>query len=238
MAVADASSDRRRLLVGGIILVAVVVAISAFLYRAGWLEQERVARWAGGMRGWRDPIPLAIIFVAVWGVSTSLGFPALPLMVAGGALFGTIPGTALSLAGSTAGAIGGYFIAKLLGPDFLRRRLGRRVPLDELSEDGGFLTLLRLRLLPFVPFFAVSYASGLARAPLNPYIASTIAGQLPSTLIYSYFADRLLRTAQTGGKGVMSEVVLASLVLLVLSFAPGFIVKRMAGSTRKRLGPS
>src|SRR5687767_15901454 len=227
MAVADASADCRRLLVGGIILVAVVVAISAFLYRAGWLEQGRVARWAGGMRGWRDPIPMAIIFVAVWGVSTSLGFPALPLMVAGGALFGTIPGTALSLAGSTAGAIGGYFVAKLLGPDFLRRRLGRRVPLDELSEDGGFLTLLRLRLLPFVPFFAVSYASGLARAPLGAYIGSTIAGQLPSTLVYSYFADRLLKSAQTGGKDATAEVFLASLLALLLSFGPRLLAKRL-----------
>jgi len=220
------STDWRRLQITGTIVAIVVLAVSLILYRYGWLEYERVARWAGSMREWRDPIPMALIFIAAWGVLTSLAFPALPLMVAGGAIFGTLLGTGLSLVGSALGAIGGYYVARTLGPDIIRRRHSRRLPLDELSRDGGFLTLLRLRLLPFVPFFAVSYASGLAHARMPPYIASAIVGQLPSTLIYSYFADRLLKTAQAGGKGLTGEVLLASLVALLLSFAPRFLLKR------------
>jgi len=172
-------------------------------------------------------VPMALIFLAAWGALTSLAFPALPLMVAGGALFGTVLGTGLSLAGSALGGIGGYFVARAIGREVIPRRLSRRLPLDELSQDGGFLTLVRLRLLPFVPFFAVSYASGIARAPLGAYIGSTIAGQLPSTLVYSYFADRLLKSAQTGGKDATAEVFLASLLALVLSFGPRLLAKRL-----------
>jgi len=223
--VGSASADRRRTYIGVITVAVVVCAVSLGMYRAGWLEYERVARWAASMREWRDPIPTALIFLAVWCVATSLAFPALPLMVAGGALFGTGLGTVLSLAGSALGAIGGYFVAKLFSPDFLRRRISRRLPVAELSQDGGFLTLVRFRLLPFVPFAAVSYGSGLAGVSLVPYITSTIVGQLPSTVLYSYFADRLLRSAERGSKGVTAEVLVASLLALLLSFAPRLISK-------------
>ena len=217
--------DRRRMQIVVFFVVIAVLAVSGVLYRAGWLEFDRVARWAASMRGWRDPIPTAIIFLIVWGVATSLAFPALPLMVAGGALFGTIPGTVLSLAGSALGGIGGYVAARVSAPDFLRRLVSRRLPVDELSKGAGFLTLLRLRLLPFVPFSAVSYGSGLAGVALWPYIASTVVGQLPSTLIYSYLADRVLMSAEPGGKGFTGEVFMASLLALLLSFTPRLFSK-------------
>lgn len=216
------------------IAVMVIAAISFTAYRLGWLEYERVARWAGSLRE-LDRLPTAAVFVGIWGIATSFGFPALPLIVAGGAIFGTTLGTVLSLAGTALGALGGYALAGAVAPDLVKRWMGRRLRHDELS-GANFLTLVRLRLLPMVPFWAVTYGSGLARVPIPPYLASTLVGQLPSTVLYSYFADKLVESVGSGGQAFGRELVLVSVFLLVLSFAPHLLHRNARRSRQRRRG--
>lgn len=210
-----------------LVLVALVLGVAALLAaRAGWFDYRRVAAWAVRLRARHDAPPTILVFLGIWTGGTALGFPALPLVVAGGALFGTALGVVLSLAGTALGALGGYAFARLAAPDLVKRWVARRLPINRFPGRGHFLTLLRLRLLPLVPFTAVNYAAGLARVPIGPYLASTLLGQLPSTLLYSFFADRLLRSVDRGAGAVAREAAILSGILLLLSLVPTLLRRR------------
>ena len=206
---------------------AVLIAASILAYRQGWFDSTRVATWAVNLRHHNNPIANSLLFVAVWGIATTLGFPGLPLMVAGGVLFGTIVGTLLSLAGTIVGALGGYALAQFVARETLRRWLHRRLPQLDLSDQSGFLVVIRLRLLPVLPISFGSYAAGLARVSLMPFIAGTLVGQIPSTLAYSYLGDRLLITARHGTSQLGTDIALISGALFVLTFLP-WLVRRIA----------
>lgn len=163
----------------------------------------------------------AAIFVALYVAVTTIGLPALPLTLAGGAVFGVAAGIALTWLGATLGATGAFVLARLLGGDALRRLLGARAgTLDRILGDGAFLTMLRLRLIPVVPFNALNFGAGLAGVRLTHYMAATAIGILPGTSVYTYFADSLLAGTDGARQTAFLRVAIAGLLLLVLSYAP------------------
>ncbi len=206
----------------GIIAVAILIAAAAVVaWKLGWLDYERGGQLARELRSLHDPVLAAVIFVAVWAVTGSIGFPALPLMIGGGVLFGAVAGTVLSLIGTALGATGGYWIARVAARGALGRWLERHVPVHDMSARRGFMAMVRFRLLPVVPVAVGNFAAGLAAMDYWPYLAGTIVGQLPSTAIYSYFADRIVRAAAAGsGSAASKDVMIASGVLLLASLAP------------------
>jgi len=172
------------------------------------------------------------VFVAAWGVLTTFGFPALPLIIAGGALFGTLLGTLLSLVGTLLGALGGYVLAHRFAPGLAARWVGKRVTALKAGERATFWALVQLRVMPVVPFGAVNYAAGVAHVRLPPYVASTLVGQLPSTVLYAYLADRVVAAA--GHRGSIGEVVAVSVALAVVSLVGALWSASSRRATRAR----
>ena len=163
----------------------------------------------------------AAIFVVAYIAVTTIGLPALPLTLAGGAIFGVGAGIALTWLGATLGATGAFLLARALGGDALRRLLGARTgTLDRMLGDGAFLTILRLRLIPVVPFNALNFGAGLAGVRLTHYMAATAIGILPGTSVYSYFADALLAGADGARQSAFIRVAIAGALLLALSYLP------------------
>ena len=216
----------RRLPTIRFVLVALILCTAALIaWRHGWLEQDYLARRAVAARMRGSSTVTVALFLAAWGIATPLGFPALPLLVTGGVLFGAWLGTLFSIAGTILGAMGGYFFARLIAPPRLEAWLSERLPLERLRSDGSFLALVRVRLVPVVPFSAVNYGAGLAHAPVPSYLASTVVGQLPSTVLYSFFADQLVRRAGAG-ESVGSSLLGISALLLILSALPWLARRR------------
>ena len=169
----------------------------------------------------------AAIFVVVYVVVATIGLPGLPLTLAGGAIFGVAAGIALTWLGATLGATGAFLLARALGGDALRRLLGARAgTLDRIVGDGAFLTILRLRLIPVVPFNALNFGAGLAGVRLGPYVAATAIGILPGTSVYTYFADSLLAGTDGAKQTAFIRVAIAGVLLLALSYAPA-LAKRL-----------
>lgn len=212
-----------------LVSVAVVIAVAVVVlvaWKLGLLNLGHAGRLAHSLRSLHDPPLAAIVFVGVWAVLGSLGFPALPLMIAGGLLFGTLLGTALNLAGTALGASGGYGIARVLLPEPVRRWLAGRLRGVDVSNRAGFLAMARFRLLPIVPLAVGNFAAGLAGMRFWPYLGGTLIGQLPSTLIYTYFAAILVRAASSGAKAAATrDVVLATVLLLVISLVPWLVAR-------------
>ena len=209
-----------------VVLVALIATLAMLASRSDWLDAPALTAYAQRLQHREGTLVEVVVFLALWSVLTSIGLPALPLMIAGGALFGVVVGTVLNTIGSTIGAAGAYLLARTLAPGRLQRWMMRRLPLGEVSDARGFLRLVRLRLLPVMPFGAVSFAAGIARTPFRPYIASTIVGHLPSTLLYAYFADRLLLRLGAGEGPFGYELIIFSVLLLSL-FVVSLVLRRL-----------
>ena len=107
---------------------------------------------------------------------------------------------------------------------------GRAAAVDAFANAHGFLTLLRLRLIPIVPFNAINVGAGVSGVGLRPYVAATALGILPGTAVYTYFADALLSGASGSGPArhrAFIRVLIAGVLVIALSFVPS-LARRFA----------
>ena len=200
---------------GGLGLLLLVIMLVA-----GWhyVTADRATALITTLRGaWWAPVG----FVAVYTLATALNFSGLVLTLLGGAVFGFWGGSLLNTLGANLGANAAFWVARRLGREGLRGLLGHRLgSLDQLTEQSGFAWLLRLRLIPVVPFNLLNFASGLTALRWRSFAVATAVGILPGTLVYTFFADAILKGSREATRGAFVRVAIAGGLLVLLSFAP------------------
>lgn len=185
---------------------------------------EEVAAIAGSVQ--KTPW-LAAILVAVYAGLAALGLPVAPLGYGAGALYGFLRGSILVWIASMIGAAAGYILARGIMHGPAVRLLGRFSPLiHSLRERHGFMSVLRIQLLPVIAFGPFNYAAGIARIPFWPFMAATGVGIIPGTIAIVYVGDRVMAgfRGEGGHPFLIAGVVAVSLV--ALSFLPTLIVRR------------
>lgn len=229
--------------IGGLLLI--LIATSLIGYRLGWFDYHHTLEHVQRIRRTHSFWIFATGFVLAYGIGTSIGAPGMPFTVAAGALFGTLLGTLLSWVGALLGAISGYLIARTIGHDVVLRWLTRYKKIDlAVAESRDFGGMLRLRLIPVLPLGTVNFVGGLAKAPFASYMAATALGVIPTTVIFNYFADSLLEGVGSGQREAWISLIIASVLLILLSFTPKLFRKNdeqitadrsdRAGSLRSR----
>jgi uncharacterized membrane protein YdjX (TVP38/TMEM64 family) len=197
------------------------------------LESLRaLTRRARSMRhsGWASPS-----FLLLYVGAAAFGLPITPLTLAAGVIFGAALGATLSWGGAVLGAAGGYLLARRLGAGAVRALAGRRAQkIEELSDRTDFLTLLRLQLIPVIPLGALNIACGVARVPFWLYLAAAAVGVIPGSVIYAYFADQVIAGAAGADSRSRTQVIIASVLLIALTFVPTMVGKLRAGGSRER----
>ena len=217
-----ALSPRVRGLAKLLVLVALLVA-AALAVRAsparGWLTPRGIEQLLAALR---EPWWAPLAFIAAYTIAAALNFSGLVLTLVGGAVFGFWWGALLNLLGANLGASAAFWVARLLGREGLHALLGDRLSggLDRLAHQAGFAWLLRLRLIPIVPFNLLNFASGLTALPWRTYAAATAIGVIPATLVYTFFADALLSGSREAGHRVFVRLLIAGALLVLLSFVP------------------
>lgn len=205
------------------ILLLILIATFFAAHHLG-LSRGGLTAFAVRARALRDA-PYAIpMFLLAYAVAGTLGVPGSILTLTGGAVFGFELGTLLNWIGAIIGAIGGYWLARLLGRDAVERIGGRRIyALEKLADAHAFTTVMRLRLIPVVPFNALNFACGLVGLDFGSYVAATMIGDLPVTAAYTYFADALLSGVAGARRAALLHASVAGALLILLSFLPGLI---------------
>jgi len=212
------------------VLVLVLAIVGVGASRAGLFDLRDPAALLAAVEGARTLPYIHVLFVLAYIVVASFGLPATPFTLAGGILFGTGLGSILNWTGATLGATGTYLLARLLGGDALRGLLGANAArLDLFTGDAGFRTLFRLRLLPVIPFNALSLTAALSGIAIRPYVAATGLGILPGTVIYTYFAGSLVGGVSGASASARANLIVASVLLLALSFLPGLVQRLRKG---------
>ena len=162
----------------GLGVVLLVATVAALLIRPDPDDVE--AFFDGG--GALGPVLFALAYAGL----TILLFPAAPLTIAAGALFGVAGGAAVSVVGATAGALGAYWISRLSTRESVARVRGERLEGIEARLRGkGLLALLLLRLIPVVPFNALNYAAGASSIGARDFFIATAVGIIPGAVLYA-----------------------------------------------------
>lgn len=157
---------------------------------------------------------MAVSFFMMILQSVIAPLPAFLITFANANLFGWIKGAILSWSSAMAGASICFYIARILGRDFVEKLTSKQGldSIDEFFKEYGKQSILIARLLPFISFDIVSYAAGLTSVSFWSFFVATGIGQLPATIIYSYVGGML-----TGGARmmVMSLLILFAITALI-----------------------
>lgn len=212
------------------LLVLVALAVAAWATGlTGYLSWAELARHQANLlalvAAW--PILAPVIYVTIYAALVALSVPqAVVVTITGGLLFGTLLGGALAVLGATLGATLLFILARSAFGDTLAARGGAFVQtVREGLQRDGFNYLLAIRLIPVFPFWLVNLAAALGGMRLVPFVAATLLGVAPGTLVFASVGAGIGTVLAVGGQPdlsiILSLPVLGPLIgLAVLSLLP------------------
>lgn len=153
--------------------------------------------------------------------------PVSVLTVATGALFGAVWGTLYASVATLVTATLAYLLGRLFGdglPNEAQQGWVRRL------QAYPFETVLLSRVL-FVPGDLVNYLAGYLKVNVVAFIGATAVGGMPGLLIGVFAGASLESTSATSG--VNLSYLLASALLLAISLAVSWWMRRRASVTRQ-----
>lgn len=155
-----------------------------------------------------------------------LGLPILPLFaLAGGYLFGIIPGLVYAELGAVVGAVTAFIIYRYFFYQIIHAKYHDKLEKFEsqVKKDGASY-LLMLQFLGMVPFFVINTVAVLADISLFTVSWTTALGALPYLLVYVIAGSQLCTINSL--KDLISLRMFGTLILFaVLAFIP-VLIKR------------
>ena len=212
-----------------IAIFALVLAGAALLaWRLGLFKLRHPAVLAAAVERARDTAWIGPIFVAVYAGAGSMALPVSPLAYGAGAVFGTMRASLFVWLASMVAATVGYWTARALGGGKTRALIQRRYgsAVRDLRSHRGFLHVLRLQLLPVIPFGLMNYAAAIAGVRFLPFILATGIAIIPGTVAAAYVGAQVMAGIAGTEHRALLYAAAVGLLIILLSFAPT-LMKRM-----------
>jgi uncharacterized membrane protein YdjX (TVP38/TMEM64 family) len=199
-----------------------------------WMQHKllQILQWIAGHE---DAL---ILFVLVYIAATIAAIPGSPLTLASAILFGFWKGLLAVFVGANIGACLAFLCARYLARDWVARKLKGRSGLqnfDAALKQSGWRVVLLLRLAPLFPFNVLNYALGLSAISFRHYLAGTVVGMIPGTIVYVYVGSLIGDLARLGTERTERTPLEwgMSAVGLIAAVAATFYLVRLA---KKQLG--
>ena len=173
-----------------VVLAALIVGVAIVGYASGLtaLTADELRRW---LHASSRLAPLVFIFL--FFALNTLGLPLPVLSAVGGVTFGLVEGAAVTLAAMWVTACAQFLLARRLGGDRLRERLGARLGrVGHVLERRGALVVASGRLLPG-PFSELNMAAGLTPLTFRDFALGTMLGCAPKAVTWSAVGAALVR---------------------------------------------
>jgi uncharacterized membrane protein YdjX (TVP38/TMEM64 family) len=202
-----------------LLLLLVLLAGGLALHHLRGAQAGLLPAIASLQAGWRG----RALFLFAGTLICAVGMPRQAVCFAGGIAYGVTQGVALSLLATVAGGLIGFLWARLAGRNWAKRaleggRAGWFARLARLARRRPFMTILTVRLLPVGSALMLSLAAGVLGLRTLPFLAATVLGSLPQTIIFV-----LLGSGTRIGHGLQ---VLLALVLFGASGVVGLSLLR------------
>jgi pyruvate/2-oxoglutarate dehydrogenase complex dihydrolipoamide dehydrogenase (E3) component/uncharacterized membrane protein YdjX (TVP38/TMEM64 family) len=226
--------DHRRVKKLAIIAVLAALVAAYFIFDLGqYFTLQGVKGVATDLAAFQRENALAVIvgFFIAYVIVTGASIPGAGIMtLAAGALFGLVGGTILVSFASTIGATLAFLSSRYVLRDTVEARFGERLKAinSGLERDGPFY-LFTLRMIPYVPFFAVNLVMGLTRIRVATYVWVSQIGMLLGTIVYVNAGTQLAQISDP--RDLLSPLLLAS--FLLLGIVP-WIAKGIIGMIQRR----
>lgn len=219
------------------VLVAGLVAFFAFGLNK-YISFEQLAQHREALNAWVADYGLLAALIAglAYAVMTAFSIPggALATLVVG-FLFGLYAGSVIVILGATIGATGVFLAARTALGDSLRAKAGKSVRrMEEGFKEDAFSYLLFLRLVPIFPFWLVNLVPAFLGVSLRTYVAATLLGIIPGTVVYVSVGNGLgavFDSGKTPDLGIIFQwdVLLPIVGLSLLALVP-VVYKRIKRS--------
>lgn len=223
---------RTRVLALAVWLTVVAIALLVAAREGGGVGavMARVLRYVGG-----SPAGI-LVLIGVYLLRPLLLLPVTVLTAFCGYLFGPWLGLLVAHAGGLLSAGVAYLVARL----WRGRPPAVPVPWLARMRDRTFETVLVSRLT-FVPGDVVNGLAGALALPLRAFLAATVLGGLPGTLVGAFAGAGMQGGFEAGGVHLRPEFVATSLVLAAASLGLARLLRRRAGAAfplSTRAGPA
>lgn len=163
------------------VIIALVIVIMNWHFIKG-LRIEKIVRFI------HEKGPYAVgVYLLIFAIKPFFVIiPSNLLAITGGILFGPVEGFILSMLGFFISGTMAFYLSQFLGKDFVQSIVGDRfIKLDDNLNKNGFKILFLLRLLPVMPYDALSYACGFTNIKYRFFILASVLGVLAETLCFS-----------------------------------------------------
>jgi len=176
-------------------LTVTALVIAGLLYYP-YLNPEHIAVFIED-----NQVAAPLIFVLICTVRPLLFFlPSMGLTIVAGVLFGAVWGTVYVAIGGAFSTVVGYFFAKWLGRDVIRKmtRMSKGLTrLDEWARQCGRNVVLSMRLFN-MPWDVVSYWAGLTGINFREFYVASMIPLLPVSFLYTYFGSKVFQPESAG----------------------------------------
>src|SRR3990172_11044665 len=172
------------------LIVAIAVLVAAFFAAGGhdYLSFEKIKAQQAALEGFyaAHPWQTAVAYFALYVAVAACSLPgAIPMTLAGGAIFGLLWGTVIVSFASTIGATLAFLVSRFVFRDWVQNRFGKTLrTINKGIEKEGAFYLFTLRLIVAIPFFAINLAMGLTPMRTWTFYWVSQLGMLAGTVVY------------------------------------------------------
>ncbi|WP_165997870.1 TVP38/TMEM64 family protein [Bacillus sp. Cs-700] len=205
----------------GIALLLTILMI--FLINPPWLARVRsmlsleslslLADYFRSLGVWAPIISIALMIAQ--GILAPL--PSFVITAANGLAFGIPFGFLISWTGGMAAAIVMFWLARLLGADFVEKVTKQNRLLHQAnrySGKNGFFLIFVARLIPIVSFDFISFLAGLSQISFRSFFVATALGQIPGTILYTIVGHDVANLDEYQTRFLWTSVIIVLLIII------------------------
>jgi uncharacterized membrane protein YdjX (TVP38/TMEM64 family) len=144
-----------------------------------------------------DNLRATMLAYGRWAIGISIGMmvaqaiiaplPMNVVTITNALVFGPIWGSLLSWFSTVLAACLCFLLSRTFGRPFAHKIVGTSIQRAErFFKKYGLHAMFLVRMMPFVPFDAVSYGAPLVGVPFSRFLLATSIGIVPSILVYSF----------------------------------------------------
>ena len=206
-----------------LILIGIIIGIPLYLYFfhgetiSSLKDTDNLASFADSLG--ENKTKSAIFYIGVQFLQIVISIiPGQIVQMAGGYLFGLIPGVLLSLTGAALGTSTAYILGKYLGRDAIKLFISPEKTdyyVERLNSKRAYLIVFILYLIPGLPKDVLAYPAGISNMKYKAFLPISLIGRLPA-MIASVLIGSFYKTGHYYGAGVIIVVFVIIFALCIL----------------------
>lgn len=150
-----------------------------------------------------------MLFIILHGIRSLFFIPVVAICIAGGMIFGVIPGIILSIIGLLLSSIIFYGLAEKM-PSMTKRliKMKAKIKTNDKHLSTGQITILRM--IPFIHYHLLSFLIYESSEDLRSYLSASFYTVIPMAVIYTTIGQSVVNISP-----IASIAMLACLIILL-----------------------